>query len=286
MSASSLAPASRLYARLRQSCAVAADASWTFDPGALALIGVATVLYVPRWWRVRRTDGPRAAPLARLLAFAGAVLTLFAALVSPIDRLGEQAFAMHMTQHILLLDIAPILLIASFTKVILRPVTRRLQRLEQAAGPLGHPAAAVVFYVAVMWAWHVPALYDAALEHSTVHVLEHTFFMSAGLLYWWHLLSPIRSRGMHGMTPVVYMLSTKLFVGLLGIAITFAPDSFYTFYKDRPPIWGLDASTDQAVAGAIMALEQSIVMGIALVWLFIRALAESEAEEQRNERYA
>jgi putative membrane protein len=264
---------------------VAADASWTFDPGALALIGLATVAYVPRWRRVRKADGPRAAPVARLLAFAGAMLTLFAALVSPIDRLGEQAFAMHMTQHILLLDIAPILLIASFTKVILRPVTRRLQRLEQAAGPLGHPAAAVVLYVAVMWAWHVPSLYDAALEHSAVHAFEHTCFMTVGLLYWWHLLSPIRSRGMHGMTPVVYMLSTKLLVGLLGIAITFAPDSFYDFYKDRPPIWGLDASTDQAVAGAIMALEQSIVMGIALVWLFIRALVESEAEEQRSERY-
>jgi putative membrane protein len=280
------APASRLYTRLRQSRAVAADASWTFDPGALALIGLATALYVPRWVRVRRSDGPRAAPIVRLASFASAMLTLVAALVSPIDRLGEQAFAMHMTQHILLLDIAPILLIASLTKVILRPVTRRLQRLEQAAGPLGHPAAAVVLYVAVMWAWHVPSLYDAALEHSTVHAFEHTCFMSAGLLYWWHLLSPIRSRAMHGMTPVVYMLSTKLLVGLLGIAITFAPDSFYTFYKDRPPIWGLDAGTDQAVAGAIMALEQSIVMGIALVWLFIRALAESEAEEQRSERYA
>jgi putative membrane protein len=264
---------------------VAADTSWTLDPGAFILIGVATALYVPRWRKVRRTEGPRGASVLRLVSFAGAMLTLAAALISPIDRLGEQAFAMHMTQHILLLDLAPILLIASFTKVILRPVTRRLQRLERAAGPFGHPAAAVVLYIAVMWAWHVPSLYDAALEHSSIHALEHTFFMSAGLLYWWHLLSPIRSRAMHGMTPVVYMLSTKLFVGLLGIAITFAPDSFYTFYRDRPPIWGLDPDTDQAVAGAIMALEQSIVMGIALVWLFIRALAESEAEEQRSERY-
>jgi cytochrome c oxidase assembly factor CtaG len=265
---------------------VAADASWTFDPGAVALIGLATVAYVPRWRRVRARHGPRAAPVGRLLAFGGAVVTLVAALISPVDRLGEQAFAMHMTQHILLLDVAPILLISSFTKVILRPVTRRLQRLEQAAGPLGHPVAAVILYVAVMWAWHVPALYDAALAHASVHALEHTCFMTAGVLYWWHLLSPIRSRAMHGMTPVLYMLSTKLLVGLLGIAITFAPNALYAFYEDRPPIWGLDADTDQAVAGAIMALEQSIVMGIALVWLFIRALAESEAEEQRSERYA
>jgi cytochrome c oxidase assembly factor CtaG len=266
---------------------VAADTSWTFDPGALALVGVAAVAYVPRWRRVRAKHGPRAAPVARLLAFAAGLLALIAALISPIDRLGEQSFAMHMVQHILLLDVVPILLIVSLTKVILRPATKRLQRLERSAGPLGHPVAAVVLYVGVMWGWHIPALYDAALRHPLVHVLEHTFFMPAGVLYWWHLMSPIRSRArLTGMGPVLYMLSTKLLVGILGIAITFAPDALYAFYKDRAPIWGLSASDDQALAGAIMALEQSIVMGVALAWLFVRALAESESDEQRAERYA
>jgi cytochrome c oxidase assembly factor CtaG len=171
--------------------------------------------------------------------------------------------------------------------MILRPATRRLQRLEHAAGPLAHPVFAVLLYVAVMWAWHVPALYDAALRHPLLHACEHTCFMFAGLLYWWHLLSPIRSRWrLSGMGPVVYMLATKLLVGILGIAITFAPDAIYAFYKDEPPIWGLDPSQDQELAGAVMALEQTIVMGIALVVLFVRALAESEAEEQRAERYA
>jgi putative membrane protein len=85
---------------------------------------------------------------------------------------------------------------------------------------------------------------------------------------------------------VVSIPSTKLLVGILGIAITFAPDALYAFYKDQPPIWGLDPGDDQALAGAIMALEQSIVMGIALAWLFVRALAESESDEQRAERYA
>jgi cytochrome c oxidase assembly factor CtaG len=266
---------------------VAADTSWTFDPGALALIGLATAAYVPRWRRVRARHGARGAPLPRLIAFAGAILMLLAALISPIDRLGEQAFTMHMVQHILLLDFAPILFVVSLTKVILRPATRRLQRLERAAGPLAHPAVAVLLYVGVMWAWHVPSLYDAALQHPVIHAFEHTCFMSVGLLYWWHLLSPIRSRAhMTGMSPVLYMLTTKLLVGLLGIALTFAPNALYAFYARRPPIWGLSSSSDQAIAGAIMALEQSIVMGIALVSLFVRALAQSEADEQRAERYA
>jgi len=82
---------------------------------------------------------------------------------------------------------------------------------------------------------------------------------------------------------VIYMLSTKLLVGILGIANHVRPDPLYAFYKDQAPIWGLDAGADQTLAGAIMALEQTIVMGIALAWLFVRALAESDAEEQRAE---
>jgi cytochrome c oxidase assembly factor CtaG len=266
---------------------MAADTSWTLEPGAIVLIALLGGVYVTRWRAVRRRHGPREAPVVRLLSYLGGLLCLVIALLSPVDRLAEQAFVMHMVQHVLLLDLAPIGLICGLTKVILRPVTRRLQRLEDAAGPFGHPVFAVVLYVALMWLWHVPALYDAALSHTLVHRLEHVCFMSAGLLYWWHLLSPIRSRRrLSSMGAVVYMLSTKMFVGLLGIALTFAPDALYAFYKEQPPIWGLNPSEDESLAGGLMALEQSIVMGIALVWLFVKALGESEADEQRAERYA
>ena len=87
------------------------------------------------------------------------------------------------------------------------------------------------------------------------------------------------------MGPVAYMLVTKLLVGLLGIAITFAPGTLYGFYEHQAPIWGLTAQTDQQAAGAVMAIEQSIVMGVALVFLFVRALQESERNDQRAERY-
>jgi cytochrome c oxidase assembly factor CtaG len=257
-----------------------ADYSWTFEPGAIALMVLMTVVYVRRW-RSSET-GPW-----RLFAFTGAIVTLIVALISPIDALAEQVFAMHMVQHVLLLDVFPILLMLSLTKVLLRPATRRLTTLERAVGPLAHPAFAVVLYVAMMWVWHVPALYDAALRHSAVHVFEHVCFISAGVLYWWHLLSPIRSRLRGGpFAPVVYMLVTKLFVGLLGIGITFAPDALYDFYEHGPRVWGLSAKDDQSVAGAIMAVEQSVVMGIALAYLFVRALGESERDEARAERYA
>jgi cytochrome c oxidase assembly factor CtaG len=212
--------------------------------------------------------------------------TLFVALISPVDRLGEQLASAHMVQHLLIADIAAILLTLGLTRHILRPATRRIHRIERAAGPFASPWFGVVAYVGVMWLWHVPALYDASLEHASVHTLEHLSFGAAGLLYWWYLLSPIRSRlRLAGMGPIAYMASTKILVGFLGILLAFAPDLLYDAY-DRPgDLWGLTAHSDQQVAGLIMALEQSIVMGIALAWLFARMLGESEEEERRAERY-
>ena len=111
-----------------------------------------------------------------------------------------------------------------------------------------------------------------------------SIFLSVGLLYWWQLLSPIRSR-FHTtvMGPVVYMLSTKLGVGILGIVLTFAPNSIYPYYEHRPPIFGLTVDGDQSLGGEIMTLEQMIVMGVALAILLFRALEQSERELKREE---
>ena len=266
--------------------AATADTSWTLAPGPLGLVALLTVLYVRRWRALRAQPGTRTAGTGRLAAFFAAMGVLLVALISPVDRLGEQLFSMHMTQHVLILDVVPILGMLALTKTLLRPVTRRVRVLEQRAGVLAHPAFAVVLYVATMAFWHIPAMYDAALENSVVHVVEHISFLNAGLLYWWHLLSPIRGRISLGpFGPVVYMLVTKLLVSFIGIAITFSPQTLYDFYENAPRVWGLSAGDDQAVAGAIMAVEQSVVMGIALAYLFVRALGESEKEDERAERY-
>jgi putative membrane protein len=245
------------------------------------LVVAVTVVYVRRW---REVD----ASAARLASFLAGMALVLVALISPVDRLGDQLFFMHMIQHLLLLDVAPILVLLGLTRVLLRPLTRRLVGVERAAGPLAHPVFAIVLYVGFMVIWHVPAMYDAALERPLLHVLEHLTFGLAGGLYWWHLLSPIRARRrLGGMGPVVYMLATKVLVGLLGILLAFSPNPIYDFYERQPGPYPahLSAGTDQAVGGLVMALEQSIVMGVALVFLFVRALAESDREDERAERY-
>jgi putative membrane protein len=265
--------------------AVAADTSFSLAPGPIVIVLVLLGVYGTRWRRVRAGGNPRGAEWYRLAAWLGGVLCIAIALISPIDTLADQVFFMHMIQHVLLLDFAPILLIAGLSKVLLRPVARQVLDLERALGPLAHPAFAIGLYVGFMWVWHIPVLYDAALKSSGIHVLEHTCFLSAGLLYWWHLLSPVRGRHLTGLAPVAYMASTKVFVGLLGIFLTFAPNALYSFYEERPTVWGLHPTDDQALAGAIMAIEQSLVMGSALAYLFVRALNESERKQEREDRY-
>jgi cytochrome c oxidase assembly factor CtaG len=258
---------------------VSPEASWTLSPGAIALLVIVTGWYVHRWRAVG--ERPR-----KLVLFLAGILTTAAAIISPIDALGHQLFFMHMIQHLLLLDIAAILIILGLSRKILRPVTRRVMPVEVKAGFLATPVFAITLYVVVMWIWHIPALYDAALEHDGIHVLEHLAFAGAGGLYWWHIFSPIRPRHrLIGLGAAGYMASTKIFVGLLGVFLTFSPDSFYAFYEDQPRFYGLSPSEDQAIGGAIMTLEQMIVMGAAFAWLFIRMLGESEKAEVRAERY-
>ena len=263
------------------------DTSWSFTPAVLVSLTAYALIYTVRWARSRRQGGARAAGVGRLVLWWSGLAALFAALVSPLDRMGEQLASAHMVQHLLIADLAAIALTLALTRHILRPVTRRIQRIEERAGIFGHPVFGALAYAGTMWFWHIPAMYDATLTNGLVHVLEHLSFAAAGLLYWWHLLSPIRSRlRLKGLGPVAYMAGTKVIVGFVGIVLTFAPDLLYDGYAREGELLGMDDLDDQRVAGLIMALEQSIVMGIALAWLFVRMLTESERDEQRAERYA
>ena len=244
------------------------------------------LLYAAGWRRARRRGEPHPPSVWRALLYASGIVTILIALISPLDVLGDQLMVMHMVQHMLLLDVAPILLILGLTKTLLRPVTRRVQTVERRAGFFAHPVFAVIFYAGILWLWHVPALYDKAQGNGFIHATEHMTFFLAGSLYWWHVLSPIRNRRrLAGLGSVAYMAGGKLLVGLLGIALAFAPTVIYPFYAHQPSYWGLSPLEDQMMAGLVMALEQSIVMGIALVVLFFQMLNESERTAQRAERF-
>jgi cytochrome c oxidase assembly factor CtaG len=264
----------------------AAHYHWTFSPPILVPIAAYAWFYLRRFAEVRRTSGPRGAGARQLAAFFGAIIALLVALVSPLDALGEDyLFSAHMFQHLLLGDVAPLLMLLSLSRVIMRPLTRRLQSVERALGPLAHPACALLLWLGLIYFWHLPPLYDAALNHTGVHALEHVSFFTAGVLVWWPLIQPVPMRNrLTGMWTFGYIGAAKLGLASLGLYLTWTRTVAYTYYEHVPRIWGLSAIDDQNVGGAIMMVEQSVLLVTVLAVLFGRMLAQSEQDELRRER--
>jgi putative membrane protein len=262
------------------------DVHWNLDPAPILAIAFWFSLYAWRFREARREAGSRGAGWPQALAATGALLALLAATVSPIDGLGEDyLFSMHMVQHVLLGDIAPLLILLALSRVIMRPATRRLMAVERALGPLAHPLTGIVLWFVLLYFWHVPALYDAALQHPLVHGLEHISFLTAGVAVWWPLIQPVpMRRRMTGLWPFAYIGAAKLGLGMLGLYLAWSGTVAYSYYQHVPRIWGLTAVQDQNLGGALMMVEQSIVLVLVLVILFVRMLAQSEEDERRRER--
>lgn len=259
--------------------------NWGVEPAPMIMASILLAVYVRRWLAVRRSGDHKGASIPRLASWVAGCLTLVIAQGNPIDELGDYLLVMHMVQHLLLLDVFPLLILFGLNRVLMRPLTRRVQWLEQRLGFIARPWFGLVAYTLGMWLWHVPTFYNAAAESSSVHLLEHMTFTAIGFLYWWHLLRPIPSRDrMTAMGPMAYMGITKVTVGLLGMALTFAPRAMYSFYTDQPNWWGLTPQADQGMAGALMATEQVLIMGVAFGVLFIRGLREAETTARREEK--
>jgi putative membrane protein len=259
---------------------------WLADPAVLAPLALVVFVYVRRFIAARREAGGRGAGLAQAAAFAAGMLALLAALASPLDSLGEDyLFSAHMVQHLLLGDLAPVLLLLSLSRVIMRPATRRLAAVERARGPFASPLTGLGLWIGLTYVWHIPALYDAAVEHPVIHVLEHASFFTAGVALWWPLVQPVpMRRRMTGMQPVAYIAAAKAALAALGLTLTWSQTVVYPYYERTPRIWDLSPVEDQNAGGVIMMVEQSLTLVIALVVLFMLMLARSEAEERRRER--
>jgi putative membrane protein len=259
---------------------------WTFDPLILLALACYAGIYAWRFRAARREAGGRGTSAGRAAAFAAGLLVLAAATASPVASLGEDyLFSMHMVQHVLLGDIAPALLLLGLSRVLMRPATRRLAAVERALGPFAHPVVFLAGWLALVYVWHLPALYDAATTTPALHALEHASFFAAGLLFWWPLIQPVpMRRPLRGLQPFAYIFAGKAGLAALGVFLTWSSSPIYDHYESAPRIWGLSAREDQNLGGAIMMAEQSIVLVIAFVALFVAMLTRSEEEERRRER--
>ena len=260
--------------------------TWTLDPLQLLAVAILIGIYVWRFRAARREAGGRGAGWPQALAFAGSMLALSAAVFSPIAVLGDEyLFSGHMVQHILLGDIAPLLLLLSLSRVIMRPATRRFHGIERKLGRFAHPTTFIVAWLALVYFWHIPAMYNGALENPLLHGLAHATFFTAGTLLWWPLIQPVPMRHrLEGMQGLLYVFAAKVTLGVLGLYLTWSKNVAFDYYESVPRIWDLTPISDQNVGGAIMMVEQALVLLLVFFLLFVRMLTQSEEADRRRER--
>jgi cytochrome c oxidase assembly factor CtaG len=189
---------------------------------------------------------------------------------------GAALFSVHMVQHLLLVVVAAPLLVLgeplTATLWALPPQARRtVGRWGRAHAVralwrlLRHPLTAWVLHVAALWVWHAPRLYDAAVRHPGVHVLEHATFFGTALLFWW-VITDRRSRRRLGFGPaVLYIFTGGLQSTVLGALLTMARHPWYLSHYDTTRAWGLTPLEDQQLAGLIMWVPASFAYLAALV---------------------
>lgn len=225
-------------------------------------------------WRARTlARGGRALPAWRITCFATGLLTLALAVSPPVGRLAGERFAAHMVEHLLIADIASLLLVLGLTGPLLAPLLRLplVGRLRA----LCHPLVALALWAANLWLWHLPVAYDGALHHDVVHAAQHISFLVCGANLWMPLFGPFPKPAWFGTAAqLVYVLAIRLVAEALANLFIWSRTLFYGSYS---------SVGDQSAGGAAMMAEQSVVMVALFAWLALRWLRDAGERQALSE---
>jgi cytochrome c oxidase assembly factor CtaG len=203
---------------------------------------------------------------------------LLVSVLPPLSTLDDQLLAWHMVQHLLMGDLAALLIVLGLTGPVLQPLLGLpvLGRLQV----LSNPLVALPLWILNLFVWHSPLLYQAALHSALVHALQHACFVGFGIVMWLALLGPLPSPSWFGNgARLGYVLGVRLTGALLANIFIWSGTVFYPDYRVSEAHHSVSALSDQGLAGSIMMLEGSIVTLALFAWLFLRAAAEGERRQ-------
>jgi cytochrome c oxidase assembly factor CtaG len=236
---------------------------WTFEPCVVLLMLAALLLYGTGYVRLsKRSRRGRRDRFAQLAAFLCGWFALVAALNSPLDALSAALFSAHMVQHELLMIVAaPLLVIGRPLAVWIwafpastRDALGGVLRSRWVRAPwrwLTKPTVAWVLHAAALWGWHAPIFFQAALENSAIHTLQHASFLASALLFWWTVFGDTARRG-DGAHAMLSLFTTMVHTGALGALLTLAPGLWYPDYIESSSALGFDPLHDQQLGGLVM----------------------------------
>lgn len=195
---------------------------WNLDPVILAPLAIGALSLA-----VNRTLDAKGRAVAGLALFVLAI-----AFVSPICALSSALFAARTVHHILLVCIAAPLIALALPRIA-RP-------------GFGTVMIAAVLQAVVLWFWHAPALYEAALSNDLVYGLMEITLLGASVLFW------VGVRSAPAPTAALGLVLTMVQMGMLGALLVFAGTAVYGPHLATTGAWGLTPLEDQQLAGLIM----------------------------------
>jgi putative membrane protein len=290
IAAAALLVAAAAQAHVPEGLPVAASVwQWDLAPWLLFLLGLSAVGYavgLRRLWA--NAGGRRGVSSQQAWAFAGGWLSLVAALVSPLDPLGGRLFSAHMVQHELLMVVAAPLLVlgrplATWTWALSPAQRRVVGRLFQRRGWAGFwstmtdPLVAWALHALALWAWHIPAAFDAALQNEAIHIAQHVSFLGTALFFWWAVLGH-DPRGRYGPGhSAAYLFTTMMHTSALGALLSLAPTPWYAPYIPLTGALGFDPVDDQQLGGLIMWVPAALAYVIAALAVLGKMLTRVRA---------
>jgi putative membrane protein len=228
---------------------------------------------------------PEAVSQRQMWFFIAGLLMLFVALQSPIDTYADNAFWVHMIQHLLLILAVPPLLLLGTPAALLRPITRNRAAFA-VLRVLTHPGVAWLLSTSVFLLWHIPSLYNAAVLDAKVHALEHLAFLLTAILFWWPIYSPLPELPrLSRANQVMYLLLSCQPNVILGAVLVFG-HAYYGVYAGAIHLGNISPLADQQIGGAIMWVPGNLVYLAIVSKLFFDWFNERESAAIEMERAA
>jgi cytochrome c oxidase assembly factor CtaG len=259
---------------------------WGPEPAVAVPLLLLAGLYALGFARLRARSGQGRDDLARGGAlFAAGWLVLAGAVASPLHQAGERSFTMHMIEHeLIMLPAALLLVLARPGPVLLWAFPGPIRGAFGAVARSGKglwavastPIAATILQGAALWLWHMPPLFDRALDGEGWHIAQHMSFLLTALLFWWAMAHGRPGRKGYGLVAMCLFVTT-LIGGALGALMAFSASPWYSGYAamGMTPA-GLSPAEDQQLAGLIMWIPGGVFHAAAALFFLYQWLKASE----------
>lgn len=216
-------------------------------------------------------------PRRQRVSFVIGLVTMWVALDWPIDDLGDGSLlSVHMVQFLLLSVISPGLLLRGCPAWLVDAAVAGPRR-RAVAQALRAPLLAWMFVSAVLVASHIPSVVDLYLRLDLVHLAMHVTWLASGTALWWPVLVPRSvAEPLPPAAQIGYLFLQSLAAIIPAAILTFSSGPIYPAYARFPKPAGIDAMTDQQLAGVLMKLGGGLLLWIVIAVIFFRWAREEE----------